>query len=206
MQIDTLGEVLDKLTHGQTPDRDQLEETLHSSATTTTIDPSSRRALLLGPLIAALPFAFLARRAEASKLDPSETIITLPSAIKWTAWSGLPPHSGEMAMLYGSLDKSGPYLVLMKWYPGYMSAPHSYATDRLSLVLSGTWCVNSGADFEPDNCVPVPAGGFVRRVAHTPHYDGVKKGAAEPAVIAIFGIGPVDLKLVDPSKPSWRQV
>jgi hypothetical protein len=26
----------------------------------------------------------------------------------------------------------------MKWYPGYMSAPHFYATDRLSLVLSGT--------------------------------------------------------------------
>ena len=27
-----------------------------------------------------------------------------------------------------------------------------------------------------------------------------------PAVIGIFGIAPVDLKLVDPSKPSWRQV
>jgi hypothetical protein len=28
----------------------------------------------------------------------------------------------------------------------------------------------------------------------------------EPAVIGIFGIAPVDLKLVDPSKPGWRQV
>jgi len=64
-------------------------------------------------------------------------------------------------------------LVLMKWYPGYASAPHSYPTDRLSLVLSGTWWVNSGADFDPDATVPVPAGGFVRRVARTPHYDGV---------------------------------
>ena len=51
-----------------------------------------------------------------------------------------------MATLYGGLDKPGQYLVLMKWYPGYMSAPHYYATDRLSLVLSGTWWVNSGAD------------------------------------------------------------
>jgi len=41
----------------------------------------------------------------------------------------------------------------MKWYPGYMSAPHSYATDRLSLVLSGTWWVNSGADFDPNQTV-----------------------------------------------------
>jgi hypothetical protein len=90
-------------------------------------------------------------------------------------------------------------------HPGYFSAPHFYATDRLSLVLSGTWWVNSGTDFDPDNTVPVPAGGFVRRVASTPHYDGVKKPATEPAVIALFGLAPVELTLVDPSKPAWRQ-
>jgi hypothetical protein len=102
--------------------------------------------------------------AQASAIDRSESQVTLPDAIKWTTWSDAPPH-GEMATLYGSLDKPGLYLVLMKWYPGYMSAPHSYETDRLSLVLSGTWWVNSGADFDPDSTVPVPAGGFVRRVA-----------------------------------------
>ena len=81
--------------------------------------------------------------------------------------------------------------------PGYMSrAPHSYGTDRLCLVLSGTWWVNSGADFDPNDTVPASAGGFVRRVANTPHYDGVKQGATESAVIGIFGLAPVDLKLV----------
>lgn len=126
--------------------------------------------------------------------------------MKWANWSGLPPHVGEMAVLYGGLDQPGQYVVLMKWYPGYMSAPHQYATDRLCVVVSGTWWVNSGADFDPNSCVPVPAGGFVRRVAHTPHYDGVMKSATQPAVIAIFGTAPVDLKLVDPSKPGWRRL
>ena len=60
------------------------------------------------------------------------------------------------------------------------------------------------ASLDPDHTVPVRAGGFVRRVAHTPHYDGVKKGAREPVVVGIFGLAPVDLKLVDPSKPAWR--
>jgi hypothetical protein len=106
----------------------------------------------------------------------------------------------------GDLNKKGPYVVLMRWYPGYMSAPHSYVTDRLCVVVSGTWWVNSGKDFDPDRCVPAPAGSFVRRVARTPHYDGVKKDAKEPAVIAIFGMGPVDLKLVDPDRPGWRQL
>ena len=54
--------------------------------------------------------------------------------------------------------------------------------------------------------VPVPAGGFVRRVAHTPHYDGVKTGEKEPAVIGIIGQAPIEFKLVDPSKPPWRAV
>ncbi len=206
MQMYNLGAVLDRITHGQAPNDDQSIETMRSSGTGTTIEPGSRRTLLLGPIIAALPVAFWAPRARASKLDPSQTVITLPSAVNWTEWSGLPPHIGEMATLYGGLDKSGPYVVFMKWYPSYMSAPHQYATDRLSVVLSGTWWVNSGGDFDPNNCVPVPAGGFVRRVAHSLHYDGVKKDAEGPAVIAIFGTGPVDLKLADPSKPSWRRV
>lgn len=62
-------------------------------------------------------------------------MITLPDAIKWDAWRAgtVPPHSSEMATLYGGLDQPGPYLVLMKWYPGYMSAPHSYATESGAL-------------------------------------------------------------------------
>jgi hypothetical protein len=106
---------------------------------------ATRRILLLAALAAGLPLAASTRPAKASKLDPAETVITFSDAIKFVPWSSAPPHSGEVATLYGGLDKPGPYLVLMKWYPGYMSAPHSYATDRLSLVLSGTWWVNSGA-------------------------------------------------------------
>ena len=74
---------------------------------------------------------------------------------------------------------------------------------RLRKVGTVGW-VNSGTDFDPNTTVPAPAGGFVRRVAHTPYYDGVKEGAVEPVVIGIFGAGPVDLKLVDPSKPVWH--
>jgi hypothetical protein len=166
----------------------------------------SRRGFLLSSFFAVLAAGMPGTLAHAGKINPSETSITPPEEIKWVEWPGLPPRSGEMAVLYGGLDQPGPYLVLMKWHPGYYSAPHSYATDRLSLVLSGAWWVNSGADFDPANTVPVPAGGFVRRVAHTPHYDGVKPDAKEPAVIGIFGIAPVRLELVDPGKPAWRHL
>ena len=110
-----------------------------------------------------------------------------------------------------SLDRGfprcrGPYLVLMKWNPDWFSAPHSYATDRFQMFLSGTWWVSSGADFDPKRAVPVPAGGFVKRAARTFHYDGVPSGIKEPVVVAVFGIGPVDIELADPHLPSWRRV
>lgn len=149
---------------------------------------------------------FWSVQAETSPLNPYQTIVVLPKDVKWTSSSNNPKSSVEMATLYGDLNKPGPYCILVKWYPGYMSAPHSYATDRLSTVVSGAWCVNSGKDFDPNHCIEVPAGVFVKRVAHTPHYDGVKKDAKEPAIIAIFGIGPVDFKLVDSTKPSWRKI
>ena len=164
-----------------------------------------RRGLLLAPLFGALAGA-LAGRADAAPVDPAMTQILLADKIAWTKWNGLPAHIGETASLFGGLKQDGPYLVLMKWHPGFMSAPHSYRTDRLSLVVSGTWWVGSGATFDPGSTVPVPAGSFVRRVAGTPHFDGVKAGEPEPAVIGLFGIGPVDMTLVEPRRPLYRAV
>jgi hypothetical protein len=166
---------------------------------------ATRRGLMLAPLVAVLPAALLADPARA--LDPAQTQITLPDQYQWKpALPNTPARSVETVPVFGATDKPGPYVVLIKWHPGYMSAPHTYVTDRLCLVISGTWWVNSGENFEPETTVPVPAGGFVRRVAHTPQYDGVKKGGKEPAVIGIFGQAPIEFKLTDPTKPLVREV
>ncbi len=163
-----------------------------------------RRDLLAVPLLAALPG--LVGSAQASPLNPTQTMITLPDQIGWHQRPDWPPNCNAQAKLFGDVDKAGLYYVLIKWFPGYMSGPHKYVTDRLCVIVSGTWWVNSGADFDPASCVPVPAGTFIRRVAHTPHYDGVIAGAKEPAVIAICGMGPVDVTWLEAGKPGWRKV
>ena len=34
--------------------------------------------------------------------------------------------------MFGATDKTGPYVVVIRWYPGYMSAPHT------TTVLTGS--------------------------------------------------------------------
>jgi hypothetical protein len=166
---------------------------------------ASRRDMLLAPLLAALPMALIAG-AQASPLDPAQTIIRPPDQLKWVTGHDYPEHSVESCALAGDTTQPGLYYTLIRWWPGYMSSPHFYSTDRLCVVVSGTWWCNSGPDFDPAATVPVAAGSFVHRVAHTPHYDGVIAGHAEPAIIAICGIGPINYTRVDPSTPGWRKV
>jgi hypothetical protein len=164
----------------------------------------SRRDLVLTSLLAALPLSLSG--AAASPIDPAQTIIKPPDALTWKPNPIFPEPSVDMCPLAGDTNSPGLYYTLVRWWPGHMSAPHSYASDRLCVVVSGTWWCNSGADFDPASCVPVSAGSFVRRVARTPHYDGVIRDYKEPAIIAICGVGPVNMALVDPSQPLVRRV
>jgi hypothetical protein len=164
-----------------------------------------RRDVMLAALAASLPIA-LAGSASASPLSPEQTIIRPPGQLQWKSNPAFSEPSVENCALTGDVNQPGLYYTLVRWWPGFMSAPHSYTTDRFCVVVSGTWWCNSGADFDPAACVPVLAGSFVRRVAGTPHYDGVVRGHPEPAIIAICGIGPVNYALSDPSKPGVRRV
>lgn len=166
---------------------------------------TSRRDVLFASLISSLPIAF-AESVAASPLNPEQTIIRPPDKLVWKSNPAFPEPSVDMCPLAGDINQPGIYYTLVRWWPGFMSAPHHYDTDRYCVVVSGTWWCNSGADFDPGACVPVPAGSFVHRVARTPHYDGVIRGHPEPAVIAICGIGPVNLAVIDPSKPLVRRV
>ena len=114
---------------------------------------ASRRDLIISSLMAALPLGVAS--AAASPLNPEQTIITPPDKLPWKAQPSFPPQSVDMCPLVGETTAPGLYYTLVRWHPGYMSAPHFYSTDRYCMVLSGTWWCNSGADFDPASCVPV---------------------------------------------------
>jgi hypothetical protein len=75
----------------------------------------------------------------------------------------------------------------LQWLPGNMSQPHFHPNDRFFIVVSGTWWVGSGQEFNPDATVPMPAGSAVTHFAKGVHYDGAK---GEPTTILVWGEGP----------------
>ena len=134
--------------------------------------------------------------ASAQQLDPKIVGYQLPEQIKWVdnARSG-----NRIALLQGDPSKPGPYAMLLQWLPGNMSRPHFHPNDRFFIVVSGTWWVGSGPEYNPDATVPMPAGSHVIHYAKGVHFDGAK---TEPATILVWGEGPATSTPFAPQAPA----
>src|SRR3954462_3249686 len=82
----------------------------------------------------------------AAELNPKAINIQLPKEIKWNVNEAA---GSAQAILVGDPSKPGLYVVLQKWFPHHNSRPHSHPNDRFITVLSGTWWVNTGANYDP---------------------------------------------------------
>jgi hypothetical protein len=94
-------------------------------------DANQRDLLLASVMTAALPFgiSFSVSGASASPINPAETIIKLPADLAWKPNPNNPPRSSDSCALAGSPTEPGLYYTLVRWWPGYMSAPHTYTSD-----------------------------------------------------------------------------
>ena len=138
---------------------------------------------------------------EGAPPDPKNIPFVLPKDIKWTGR----PGQQETASLYGDPNKAGPYAILIKWYPGNFSRPHTHDKVRNIYVVSGTWWVSSSSVFDIRKTYPLHAGSTSVDEAGAIHFDGARKGEKEPGVILLAGIGPVNSVSVDESgKPIPR--
>jgi quercetin dioxygenase-like cupin family protein len=143
-------------------------------------------------VIAALAVAGTAGAAapipDISTLDPAVIKTLIPEKIDWRPAEGL--TGVDVYKLVGDQAKPGFYVVLNRFHPGSFSHPHYHPADRYIMVVSGTWWVATGPNFDPErNTVPLPAGSFATHLGNEVHYDGSRAGT-EGAVVMIFGNGP----------------
>jgi quercetin dioxygenase-like cupin family protein len=136
--------------------------------------------------------------------DPTHVPIVLPKDIKWTGQEG----RSQQAVLFGDASKPGLYGIVIKWYPGNFSQPHSHDQERYAYVISGTWWVSTSNVYDEKTTYPVRAGTVAIDTANTVHWDGARLGEKEPAVLVLVGMGPVKTVQVDengkPKAPAPR--
>ena len=95
-----------------------------------------RRDLVAGSLVAMAAMALGVKLGKAAGVDPTMTIIKRPDEIPWKGLYNFPAGMAKSATMYGA-SRSRSIFLLVRWHPGYISAPHWYETDRLYVVMLG---------------------------------------------------------------------
>jgi quercetin dioxygenase-like cupin family protein len=134
-----------------------------------------------------------------SQSQPSGFVQILPDQIKWTQGPTL-PKGGEVAVVYGDTRKAVPYITRVKLPADYRIEPHTHPDERVYTVISGTFYIGFGDQFDPDRLVAFAPGSAFVVPANASHFHWTKSGAS---VVQISGVGPTRTEYVpydDPTK------
>jgi quercetin dioxygenase-like cupin family protein len=132
-------------------------------------------------------FAFQTTDRSQSPPAPPHRIV-LPSDIKWH-------DDGDgffSANRLGNSANPGLYMIFVKAQDGATLPPHWHSRDENVTVLSGTFLVGMGDNFDERALEPVPAGGYLFIPGNVNHF---VKSKGE-TVWEVFGEGPLTFSLV----------
>ncbi len=125
--------------------------------------------------------------------DAHHTVVAA-DAVKWgPAPPSLPPGV-QAAVLLGSPAKEGPFVIRLKFPPGYVIPPHRHTKDEFVTVISGSVSITSGEKVDA-TLKGLPPASFVHLPAGMPHY----ARAEVESVVQINGVGPFDVVYLNPA-------
>jgi quercetin dioxygenase-like cupin family protein len=94
--------------------------------------------------------------------------------------------SGDVELLYGDPEKSGPFVMRIHELPGAIVPPHSHPVDEHVTILQGTWYFAIGENFDMSALTELPAGGY----AFAPKGSSMFAYSPDGAVVQVHGVGP----------------
>ncbi|MCL4801032.1 MAG: cupin domain-containing protein [Burkholderiales bacterium] len=147
--------------------------------------------------IAAAALAVAASFGAAAHLhaaDAHHTVVPA-DAVKWGAAPPSLPPGAQAAALLGHPSKEGPFVLRLKFPAGFVIPPHRHSKDEFVTVISGGVAISSGERLDRASLKTLPPASFVHLPAGMPHYLWAEK----ESVVQINGVGPFDVKYVDPA-------
>jgi len=120
-------------------------------------------------------------------------------------WGPAPPFlapGAQLAVIEGDpMAATGDYTVRVKMPSGYRIAPHWHPKRENVTVISGTFKVGMGDQFEEDKLMTFPAGSFAYLDPEMHHY----AMAQGEVIVQIHGQSPVQFNYVNPSDDPSRK-
>ncbi len=125
--------------------------------------------------------------------EPHHTVVPGDAIVWGPAPPSLPPGA-RAARLLGSPAEEGPFVLRLKFPAGFVVPPHMHSKDEFIVVLSGNLTIESGEKVDRAALNGLPAGTFFHLPSGTAHY----LFAETESVVQLNGMGPFDVKYVDP--------
>lgn len=127
--------------------------------------------------------------------QPGQSTFTaiLPEEIDWRPFPSFPP-SARLAIVVGEPTQAGPYTIRVKVPKGVKLMPHRHPEDRVYTVISGTFYIGLGDEFDAGKLQAYPPGAVIVLPGDTSHFHWAKSGEY---VTQVTAIGPLGLEYVD---------
>jgi pimeloyl-ACP methyl ester carboxylesterase/uncharacterized RmlC-like cupin family protein len=152
------------------------------------------RKFLDGPVVDQTVASKLAGGADPEHLTPAE--FKFPQAGNpGTGSSGV--AGIETVVLKGDPNQAGLYTIMLRVPAHTRIAAHSHRDDRVATVISGTWHIGYGNEFDEAKLKALPAGSFYTEPPARNHF---AETGDEAVVVQITGFGPSSTDYVDPSQ------
>jgi quercetin dioxygenase-like cupin family protein len=117
----------------------------------------------------------------------------LPEDIDWKPFPAFPP-SARLAIVVGQPLQQGPYTIRVKVPGSVKLMPHSHPEDRVYTVISGTFYIGLGDQFDAEKLVAYPPGAVIILPGNTSHFHWAKSGEY---VTQVTAIGPLGLEYLN---------
>jgi quercetin dioxygenase-like cupin family protein len=159
---------------------------------------SERAPISMTAVISGGPYDYLysadRERFLAKVMEEKHQTVVPGDAIQWGPAPPFLPPGAQVAVLLGDPGKGGPFVLRLKFPAGFLVPPHTHSKDEFLTLLSGSVSIPPGETVDRTALKDLPPGSVIHLPAGLPHY----LWAMEESIVQLNGVGPFDIKYIDP--------
>ncbi len=141
-----------------------------------------------------LPLAFLFGQASTEDTHTQHQLYS-PSEIQWKEGPPSLPAGAKFALLEGDPAKAGPFVMRLRLPDGYHIPPHTHPKTERVTVVSGTFHLAMGEQFERSKAHQLTAGAYGFWPAGMKH----AAWAEGETILQVHGVGPWTINYLNPA-------